>query len=101
MCAVIIHLQNISSELRDTSMLCQTPFSCERHRQMNVCYFVPGVTQNFILSCLTKGLFAEAQAYVLDKMERDMHPKFLRSTDGQQFLEALVKRDINRRKKKR
>ena len=46
-------------------------------------------------------LFDEAQAFVLDKMEREVHPKFLRSRDGQQFLEALVTRDIDRRKKRR
>ena len=48
-----------------------------------------------------KDLFGDAQAYVLEKMERELHSKFLRSSDGQQFLEALVKRDIERRKKKR
>ncbi len=50
---------------------------------------------------MSPDLFDEAQAYVLDKMEREVHPKFLRSRDGQQFLEALVTRDIDRRNRQR
>lgn len=46
-------------------------------------------------------LFDEAQEWVLNKMEKDIHPKFLCSSDGQKYLEALVDRDITRRKKNR
>ena len=46
-------------------------------------------------------LFDEAQEWVLEKMEKDIQPKFLCSSDGQKYLEALVDRDITRRRKNR
>ena len=51
------------------------------------------------LSCTD--LFNEAQESILEKMEKELQPKFLRSSEGQKYLEALVNRDIKRRKKKR
>jgi len=56
---------------------------------------------NFYSSLCILDLLDEAQAFVLDKLEREVHPKFLHSRDGQQFLEALVTRDINRRSQQR
>lgn len=50
---------------------------------------------------VSQDLFVEAQEWLLNKMEKEMQPKFLCSSDGQKYLEALVSRDIKRREKKR
>ena len=45
-------------------------------------------------------IFDEAQQYVYAKMEETVWDRFLRSEDGQNYLEILVSRDIQRKRKR-
>ena len=42
-------------------------------------------------------IFTEAQQYVFTQMETTLLSRFLQSHDGQNYLKALVTRDIDRR----
>jgi len=44
-------------------------------------------------------IFTEAQQYVFTQMETTLLSRFLQSQDGQNYLKALVTRDIDRRQK--
>ena len=46
-------------------------------------------------------IFTEAQQYVFTQMETTLLSRFLQSHDGQNYLKALVTRDIDRRQKNR
>ncbi|XP_065899465.1 uncharacterized protein [Dysidea avara] len=48
----------------------------------------------------TQDIFDEAQQYVYAKMEETVWDRFLRSEDGQNYLEILVSRDIQRKRKR-
>lgn len=63
-------------------------------------YWQPLLSPPLVLP-LHADLFNKAQDWVLDKMEKEIQPKFLRSSDGQKYLEAIVSRDIKRREKRR
>lgn len=45
-------------------------------------------------------IFDEAQQYVYAKMEELIWDRFLRSEDGQNYLEILVARDIQRKQRR-
>ena len=45
-------------------------------------------------------IFDEAQQYVYAKMEETIWDRFLRSEDGLNYLEILVARDIQRKRKR-
>ena len=91
-----------------------SPFSSMSHD--NSCVYGPG---NELELCNTYGvellvwkrdsssavshadIFNVAQQHVYNKMEQKVQPRFLKSQDGRNYLEALVTRDIDRRQKKR
>lgn len=54
------------------------------------------------LACLLTpaDIFDEAQQYVYAKMEEIIWDRFLRSEDGQNYLEILVARDIQRKQRR-
>ena len=46
-------------------------------------------------------MFDEAQRYVFGIMEETIHKRFLFSDDGLKYLESLVRRDIEKRRRSR
>lgn len=46
-------------------------------------------------------MFDEAQKYVFGIMEETIHKRFLFSDDGLKYLESLVQRDIEKRRRSR
>ena len=53
------------------------------------------------VSCHHPDMFDEAQKYVFGIMEETIHKRFLFSDDGLKYLESLVQRDIEKRRRSR